>query len=91
MLGNWTFTKFLVALLLIYYPEWILFHNDGGFKFTDTADQTKLADYEFSWGCIFEAGQAEVLKFMRRQVNVVLGYCQISSAVQVKILEDTAP
>jgi hypothetical protein len=38
----------------VYYPEWILFHNDGGFKFTDTAEQTKLADYEFSWGCIFE-------------------------------------
>ena len=37
-----------------YYPDWILFHNDGGFKFTDTADKTKLADYEFSWGCVFE-------------------------------------
>lgn len=38
----------------VYHPEWILFHNEGGFKFTDTASQTKLADYEFSWGCIFE-------------------------------------
>ena len=38
----------------VYHPEWILFHNDGGFKFTDTAEQTKLAGYEFSWGCIFE-------------------------------------
>ena len=37
-----------------YHPQWIMFHNDGGFKFTDTADKTKLADYEFSWGCIFE-------------------------------------
>ena len=37
-----------------YYPDWILFHNDGDFKFTDTADKTKLADYEFSWGCVFE-------------------------------------
>ena len=38
----------------IYHPQWIMFHNDGDFKFTDTADQTKVADYEFSWGCIFE-------------------------------------
>ncbi|MDA8563342.1 VCBS repeat-containing protein [Mariniblastus sp.] len=38
----------------IYHPEWIMFHNDGDFKFTDTATQTKVADYEFSWGCIFE-------------------------------------
>ena len=37
-----------------YYPDWILFHNEGDFKFTDTADKTKLADYEFSWGCVFE-------------------------------------
>ena len=38
----------------IYHPEWIMFHNDGDFKFTDTAEQTKVAGYEFSWGCIFE-------------------------------------
>ena len=38
----------------IYHPEWIMFHNEGDFKFTDTAEQTKVADYEFSWGCIFE-------------------------------------
>ena len=38
----------------IYHPEWIMFHNDGDFKFSDTAEQTKVADYEFSWGCIFE-------------------------------------
>ena len=31
-----------------------MFHNEGDFKFTDTADETKVADYEFSWGCIFE-------------------------------------
>ena len=37
-----------------YQPDWIMFHNDGGFKFTDTADEVKVADYEFSWGCIFE-------------------------------------
>ncbi|MDB2686547.1 CRTAC1 family protein [Mariniblastus sp.] len=38
----------------VYHPEWIMFHNDGDFKFTDTANETKVADYEFSWGCVFE-------------------------------------
>lgn len=38
----------------VYHPEWMLFHNDGGFQFTDTAEATKLAGYEFSWGSIFE-------------------------------------
>ena len=38
----------------VYHPEWIMFHNDGDFKFSDTAEQTKVAGYEFSWGCIFE-------------------------------------
>ena len=31
-----------------------MFHNEGNFEFTDTADEVKVADYEFSWGCIFE-------------------------------------
>lgn len=34
--------------------KWILFHNEGGFKFSDKADAAKLADYEFSWGATFE-------------------------------------
>ena len=38
----------------VYHPAWIMFHNDGNFDFTDTANKTKVADYEFSWGCIFE-------------------------------------
>jgi len=33
--------------------KWILFRNDGHFKFTDVAAETKIADYEFSWGCTF--------------------------------------
>lgn len=33
--------------------KWLLFRNDGDFKFTDTAEETKIADYEFSWGCVF--------------------------------------
>ena len=34
--------------------KWILFENKGGFKFEDVAQQSKLADYEFSWGAVFE-------------------------------------
>ncbi len=33
--------------------KWILFKNTGGFKFKDVANETKLADYEFSWGAVF--------------------------------------
>ena len=33
--------------------KWILFKNEGDFKFTDTAEEAKIADYEFSWGCTF--------------------------------------
>ena len=34
--------------------KWIMFENKGGFNFVDIADSAKLADYEFSWGAIFE-------------------------------------
>jgi len=34
--------------------KWIMFENKGDFKFEDIAQQAKLADYEFSWGAIFE-------------------------------------
>lgn len=34
--------------------KWIMFRNDGDFKFTDVAEEAKLADFEFSWGAIFE-------------------------------------
>ena len=37
----------------LFNEKWILFRNDGDFKFTDTAKETKIADYEFSWGCTF--------------------------------------
>lgn len=37
----------------LFSEKWILFRNDGNFKFTDTAAETKIADYEFSWGCTF--------------------------------------
>ncbi|TBR38294.1 CRTAC1 family protein [Marinomonas agarivorans] len=34
--------------------KWIMFENQGQFTFNDTAPERKLADYEFSWGAIFE-------------------------------------
>lgn len=33
---------------------WLLFKNEGNFEFTDTAKETKIADFEFSWGAVFE-------------------------------------
>ena len=38
----------------IYHPQWLMFHNEGNFKFTDSADTVKVANYEFSWGAVFE-------------------------------------
>lgn len=34
--------------------EWMLFKNNGNFKFEDTAEAAQLARYEFSWGAVFE-------------------------------------
>jgi hypothetical protein len=34
--------------------KWILFKNKGGFGFEDIAEKAKIADYEFSWGGVFE-------------------------------------
>jgi hypothetical protein len=33
--------------------KWLLFRNDGNFEFTDVAGEAKIANYEFSWGCVF--------------------------------------
>lgn len=38
----------------VLHKKWIMFENQGNFEFDDVAQQTKLADYEFSWGAIFE-------------------------------------
>jgi hypothetical protein len=38
----------------LFNPKWIMFKNKGNFEFDDIAEQAKLADYEFSWGAIFE-------------------------------------
>ncbi|MFT4925897.1 MAG: hypothetical protein ACI8WB_001992 [Phenylobacterium sp.] len=37
-----------------YHSKWLMFKNTGDFGFEDVADEVKLADYEFSWGAIFE-------------------------------------
>ena len=34
--------------------KWIMFENKGNFEFEDIAEKAKLADYEFSWGALFE-------------------------------------
>lgn len=38
----------------VFNPKWILWRNEGGFKFADAADEAQIADFEFSWGAIFE-------------------------------------
>lgn len=34
--------------------KWIMFENQGNFTFADVAQRNKVADYEFSWGAVFE-------------------------------------
>lgn len=34
--------------------KWLLFENGGDFSLKDVAEKTKVADFEFSWGAIFE-------------------------------------
>ena len=38
----------------VFINDWMLFKNGGNFNFTDVAEETKVADFEFSWGAIFE-------------------------------------
>jgi hypothetical protein len=38
----------------VFNPRWIMFQNRGNFEFDDVAEQARLADYEFSWGAVFE-------------------------------------
>lgn len=37
-----------------FISQWMLFKNNGNFNFTDVAATVKVADFEFSWGAIFE-------------------------------------
>ena len=41
---------------IFHTPLW-LFRNDGDFQFTDVAEETKMADYEFSWGMVLDDQQ----------------------------------
>lgn len=34
--------------------EWILLKNEGNFTFSNVARSLNIADFEFSWGCLFE-------------------------------------
>jgi hypothetical protein len=34
--------------------DWLLFQNEGESQFTDVAKSLNVADFEFSWGCLFE-------------------------------------
>lgn len=38
----------------VLHKDWLLFENQGNFSFDDTAENAHIADYEFSWGAIFE-------------------------------------
>jgi len=38
----------------LFNSDWILLRNEGDFKFSDVAKETNIADFEFSWGAIFE-------------------------------------
>jgi len=55
----------------IYNPDIIVFKNEGGFKFTDTAEETNLRDYEFSWGMLFEDFNADTLQDLIISENYV--------------------
>ena len=38
----------------VLYKKWFMLESNDDFTFNDVADTTKVADYEFSWGGIFE-------------------------------------
>jgi len=38
----------------VLHVDWMLYENQGGFVFEDTAEQAQVASYEFSWGAVFE-------------------------------------
>ncbi len=37
-----------------FISDWLLFKNNGDFTFTNVAKEAKVADFEFSWGAIFQ-------------------------------------
>ncbi len=38
----------------VYVKQWMLWRNDGDFKFTEVAEEKKIAGFEFSWGGVLE-------------------------------------
>lgn len=38
----------------VFHPKLIFLRSEGGFKLRDVAQETKTADYEFSWGILME-------------------------------------
>ena len=36
-----------------YVKQWLLWRNDGDFKFTEVGEEKKVAGFEFSWGAVF--------------------------------------
>lgn len=38
----------------VLHKDWFFLKNQGNFQFDDIAEQARLADYEFSWGAVFE-------------------------------------
>ncbi|MFT4726342.1 MAG: hypothetical protein ACI9UN_000837 [Granulosicoccus sp.] len=38
----------------VLHQEWLMFENQGNFTFIDSAVESQLADFEFSWGAVFE-------------------------------------
>ena len=38
----------------VYHPQLMVFSNNGSFNFEETAGKLKIADYEFSWGAVFD-------------------------------------
>jgi len=57
--------------MLVIWAQIIVFKNEGDFKFTDTAKETNLADYEFSWGMLFEDFNADTLQDLIISENYV--------------------
>lgn len=53
--------------------KWLLFRNDGNFKFTDVADTAQIADYEFSWGAVF----ADINNDSRQDLLVAENYVDL--------------
>ena len=57
----------------IFNPKIIVLRNDGNFKFTDTAEEINISNYEFSWGMLFEDFNADT----RQDLVMAQNYVQL--------------